>query len=109
LAPPPTSFTTIAKDWLLDELASQERPFFSAIANAQPVDFSAMAAEQQSCPEVFFFFLFYNRHTYIYSITFIRHHLPGLLSISSSFVSSVGKTFLWCRAENQTQTCLTAS
>ncbi len=54
---PPTSFTTIAKDWLEDELAAQERPFFSAIANAQPVDFSAMAAEQQSCPEVNFFLL----------------------------------------------------
>jgi hypothetical protein len=57
LAPPPTSFTTIAKDWLEDELAAQERPFFSAIANAQPIDFSAMAAEQQSCPEVYFFLL----------------------------------------------------
>ena len=53
-----------------------------------------------------YFFLFCNRHTYTYSITFIRHHSPGLLSISSSLVSSVRKTSLWCRAENRTRTCL---
>jgi hypothetical protein len=45
-----------------------------------------------------FFHIF--QHTYIHSITFIRHHSPGLLSISVSLVSSVGKTSLWCQAEN---------
>jgi hypothetical protein len=29
-----------------------ERPILAAIADAQPVDFSAMAAAQRSCPEV---------------------------------------------------------
>ncbi len=49
-------------------------------------------------------------HTFIPShsySTFISGHSPRFLSISSSLVSSVGKTFLGCRAENRTRTCLT--
>ncbi len=53
-----------------------------------------------------FWYLF---STYIHSITFIRRHSPRFLSISSSLVSSVGKTSLWCPAENQTRACRTAS
>ncbi len=41
--------------------------------------------------------------------TFIRRHSPGPLSISSSLLSLVGKTSLWCRAENRTQACLTVN
>ncbi len=40
---------------------------------------------------------------------FIRRHSLKPLSISSSLVCSVGKTSLWCRAENWTRACLTAS
>ncbi len=36
-------------------------------------------------------------------------HSPASLLISSSLVSSLGKTSLWCRAENRTRACLTAS
>ncbi len=54
-----------------------------------------------------YFFIFYNIHTFIQSYnTFIRRHLPRPLSISSSLVSSVGKTPLRCRAENRTRACL---
>ncbi len=51
-------------------------------------------------------------HTYIQSFThntFIRRHSPWPLSMYSSLVNSVGKTFLWCRAENRTRACRTAS
>ncbi len=50
--------------------------------------------------------------TYINSFdhnTFIRRHSLKPLSISSSLMCSVGKTSLWCRAENRTRACLTAS
>jgi hypothetical protein len=50
--------------------------------------------------------------TYIHSFnhnTFIRSHSLKPLSISSSLVCSVGKTSLWCMAENRTRACLTAS
>ncbi len=51
-------------------------------------------------------------HTFIHSHsynTFIHRHSLGPLPISSSLVSSVGKTTLWCRAENRTRACLSAS
>ncbi len=41
--------------------------------------------------------------------TIIHRHLLRPLSISSSLVCSVGKHLLWCRAENRTRACLTAS
>jgi hypothetical protein len=48
--------------------------------------------------------------TYIQSSNHIHTiHSPRPLSISSSLVSSVGQTSLWCRAENQTRACLPAS
>ncbi len=63
-------------------------------------------------PLFLFIFIFYNIHTFIqphsYN-TFIHCHSLRPLSISSSLVCSVGKTSLWCRAENRTRTCLTAS
>jgi hypothetical protein len=37
---------------------------------------------------MFIFFLFFNRHTYTYSITFIRHQSPVLLSINLLVVPS---------------------
>ncbi len=43
--------------------------------------------------------------TFIYC-TFIHRHSPKFLSISSSLVSSVGKTSLWCQSENRTRACL---
>ncbi len=49
------------------------------------------------------FSIFYNIHTFFQSHsynTFIRRDSPGPLSISSSPVSSVGKTSMWCQAEN---------
>ncbi len=52
------------------------------------------------------------KHTFILSHswnTYIRRHSPGPLSISSSLESSVGKASLWCRAENRTRACRTAS
>jgi hypothetical protein len=64
------------------------------------------------CRMPLFLFIFHIFiHTYIHSITIhssasIRW---SLLSISSSLVCSVGKTSLWCRAENRTRACLTAS
>ncbi len=53
--PPPSrrpSPTPAAEDWPEEGLAAPERPILAAIADAQPVDFSAMAAAQRSCPEV---------------------------------------------------------
>jgi hypothetical protein len=63
---------------------------------------------------LFFLFIFhiYNIHPFIQSHlynTFIHHHSPRPLSISSSLVCSVGNTSLWCQAENRTRACLTAS
>ncbi len=61
---------------------------------------------------LFIFHIFYNIHTFIQSHshnTFIRRHSLGPLSISSSLESSVGRPSLWCRAENRTRACLTAS
>ncbi len=60
-----------------------------------------------------FILIFYS--TYIFSITFILYstfthrHSPKFLCISSSLVTSVGKTSLGCRAENQTRAFLTGS
>ncbi len=57
----------------------------------------------------FCLFWFYNDiHTFNHN-TFIRRHSLKPISISSSLVCSVGKTSLWCQAENQTRACLTAS
>ncbi len=59
-----------------------------------------------------YFSYFYDIHTFIQSHsynTFIRRHSLGPLSISSSLESSVGGPSLWCRAENRTRACLTAS
>ncbi len=64
------------------------------------------------CHSFCLIFIFYNIHTFIHSNsynTFIHRHSPGPLSNSSSLVSSVGQTTLWCRAENRTQACLPAS
>ncbi len=41
-----------AEDWPEEGLASPEQPILAAITDAQPVDFSAMASAQRSCPEV---------------------------------------------------------
>ncbi len=41
-----------AKDWLEESLAAPEQPILAAIADAQLINFSAMAAAQRSCPEV---------------------------------------------------------
>jgi hypothetical protein len=41
-----------AEDWLEEGLAALDRPILAAIADAQPVDFLAMAAAQRACPEV---------------------------------------------------------
>ncbi len=50
-AQPPSPAPT-AEDWPDEGLVTPERPVLAAIAEAQPVDFSAMAAAQRSCPEV---------------------------------------------------------
>ncbi len=47
---PPPALT--AEDWPEEGLAALDQPILAAIADAQPVDFSAMAAAQRSCPEV---------------------------------------------------------
>ncbi len=55
---------------------------------------------------LFSYFLLTYIHTFIQSHshnTFIRRHSLGPLSISSSLESSVGRTSLWCRAENRTR------
>ena len=48
---PLSSFTSVAEVWQEEGLAAQERSVLSAIAEAQTVDFLAMASQQQSCPE----------------------------------------------------------
>jgi hypothetical protein len=60
------------------------------------------------CHSFCLFFIFFV--TYIHSFiqshsynTFIHHHSLGPLSISSSLESSVGRSSLWCRAENRTR------
>ncbi len=47
-----TSPTLAAEDWPEEGLVASEQHILAAITDAQPVDFSAMAAAQQSCPEV---------------------------------------------------------
>ncbi len=53
---PPTaqssSPTPTAEDWPKAGLVTPEQPILATFAKAQPVDFSAMAAAQRSCPEV---------------------------------------------------------
>jgi hypothetical protein len=61
---------------------------------------------------IFHIFFITYIHTFIQSHscnTFILRHSLGPLSISSSLESSVGRPSLWCRAENRTRACLTAS
>jgi hypothetical protein len=41
-----------AEDWPEEGLAAPEQPILAAIADAQPIDFSAMAPAQRACPEV---------------------------------------------------------
>jgi hypothetical protein len=53
--PPPSqrpSPALTAEDWPEEGLAAPERPILAAIADAQPVNFLAMAAAQRACPEV---------------------------------------------------------
>ncbi len=53
--PPPSqrpSPALTAEDWPEEGLAAPERPILAAIADAQPFNFSAMAAAQRACPEV---------------------------------------------------------
>ncbi len=54
------------------------------------------------CHSFCLFSIFYNIHTFIQSQSY------NTVAISSSLVSSVGKTSLRRRAENRTQACLTA-
>jgi hypothetical protein len=49
---PPHTPALTAEDWPKEGLAAPEWPILAAIADAQPVDFLAMAAAQRSCPEV---------------------------------------------------------
>ncbi len=69
--------------------------------------FKGLVAGCHSFLFIFIFFITYRRS--FNHNTFIRLHLLKPLSISSSLVCSVGKTSLWCRAENRTWACLTAS
>ncbi len=48
----PTSPARTAEDLPEEGLVAPEWPILAAIADAQPVDFSAMAAAQRTCPEV---------------------------------------------------------
>jgi hypothetical protein len=62
----------------------------------------------------FCFFYYFLVHTFIppHSYSTFRRHSPRFLSISSissSLVSSVGKTSLGCRAVNLTRACHTSS
>ncbi len=53
--PPPSQLPSppsTAEDWPEEGLAAPDRPILAAIADAQPVYFSAMAAAQRTCPEV---------------------------------------------------------
>ncbi len=48
----PSSPVLAAEDWPEEGLAAPEKPILAAIADAQPIDFSAMAAAQRACLEV---------------------------------------------------------
>ncbi len=61
------------------------------------------------CHSFCLFFIFYNIQYIQSSNNTHTIHSPRPLSISSSLVSSVGQTSLWCRAENRTRACLPAS
>ncbi len=58
------------------------------------------------------FFIFYNIHTYIHTITFKQYFYPSPFAEASLhiFIACLlsGGTSLWCRAENRTRACLTA-
>ncbi len=64
---------------------------------------------------LFIFLIFYNTHTYRYNhtITFIHYIYPSPFAEASLhfFIACLlsGGTSLWCRAENRTRACLTAS
>ncbi len=58
------------------------------------------------CHSFCLYFIFYNLHTFIESHscnTFIHRHLLRPLSISLSFVRSVGNTSLWCRPSRESK------
>ncbi len=65
------------------------------------------------CHSFCLFFIFYNILTYIHTITFIQDIYPSPFAEASLhfFIACLlsGGTSLWCRAENQTRACLTAS
>ncbi len=65
------------------------------------------------CHSFCLFFIFYNIHTYIHTITFIQYIYPSPFAEASLhfFIACLlsGGTSLWCRAENRTRACLTAS
>jgi hypothetical protein len=48
----PTSPALTAEDWPEEGLGAPEQPILAAIADAQPINFLAMAAAQRACPEV---------------------------------------------------------
>jgi hypothetical protein len=48
----PTSPALAAEDWPEERLAAAKQPILAAIADAQPINFAAMAAAQRSCTEV---------------------------------------------------------
>ena len=53
--PPPSqrpSPASTAEDWPEEGLATPDQPILAAVADAQPVDFSAMTAAQRTCPQV---------------------------------------------------------
>ncbi len=65
------------------------------------------------CHSFCLFFIFYNIHTYIHTITFIPYIYPSAFTEASLhfFIASLlsGGPSLWCRAENRTRACLPAS
>ncbi len=64
---------------------------------------------------LFYFFIIFHilRYTYIHLMTFIQHICPSpFAEVSLHLFIALklsGKTSLWCRVENRTRACLTAS
>ncbi len=60
------------------------------------------------CHSFCLFFIFYNIHTYIHTITFIHSFAEASLHFFIAILLSGGAS-LWCRDENRTRACLPAS
>ncbi len=93
-------------------LADQKRPRIWNVKHLVPKCHSFFLWFGGTMP-LFLFIFCILRYTYIHLITFIQYNYPSPFAEVSLHIFIAGqlsgKTSLWCRAENRTRACLTAS